>query len=42
MKDPSIPILQQLMVTEYYPKTKLLIAERQPFEDAIKVIYETQ
>ena len=38
MKDPSIPALQQVMITQLYPKTKQLIAERQPFEDAIKVI----
>ena len=42
MKQPSIPALQNLMVTDLYPKTKQIIAERQPFEDTLKVIYQRQ
>ena len=42
MKQPSIPGLQNLMVTDLYPKTKQIISERQPFEDTLKVIYQRQ
>jgi len=41
MKDPSIATLQQYMVNDLYPKTKQLITERQPFEDTINVIYQS-
>lgn len=41
MKNPNIPALQQMMDQELYPKTKLLIQERHPFEEAIKLIYQS-